>query len=244
MNRIFTLTLLAFITFIGHAAAQEGRVTITNLSLSDVLVVIDDKRCDDGNSNLTIRSLPAGDHILRISAIMKGAQPIGANFSGNGERVLYKDTITIKPHYDVDILVNRFEKVMIDEILVSDQQYRNEMNDRYDGKWLYQDEYTGDGVHMPLSRGAFYTLKQMMESQFSGAEGVKLAKEVISQNYVTAMQVKQLVDLVFRADDALELAKYAYPKTLNKNEFFVVYASFSRKNAREELSQFIKNYKE
>lgn len=244
MNRIFTLTLLALIIFMSRVTAQEGRLTITNLSLSDVLVVIDDKRCDDGNSNLTIRSLPAGDHILRISALMKGAQPIGANFSGNGERVLFKDTITIKPHYDVDILINRFEKVTIDELLVSDQRYRNELNDRYNDKWLFEDEYTGDGLHLPISRGAFYTLKQMMESQFTGAEGVKLAKEAISQNYVTAMQVKQLVDLVFRADDALELAKYAYAKTLNKNEFFVVYSSFSRKSAREELSQFIKDYKE
>jgi hypothetical protein len=49
---------------------------------------------------------------------------------------------------------------------------------------------------------------------------------------------------MFTSDDrALDLARYAYPRTVNKNEFFVVYTRFLRNGSRAKLVDFIKGYR-
>jgi hypothetical protein len=230
MTGIFTLAFLALTSLISRAADNEGCVTITNLAYYDVQIQIDGRHYDDGNRSITIRHFPGGAHYLKIYR------------TGTAEKVLYKDTITIKPQYDLDIVINRFEKVSIDELFIKDTNYPQGSND-YD-RWLYRDNYYGNAAGPVMSRGAFYTLQDMMQQELSGTERLKLAKHVIDRNYVTAMQVKELVNLFGSTDRALELAQYAYPKTINKNEFFVVYAAFTRKSARDKLMEFVTNYKE
>jgi hypothetical protein len=232
MKKFFTLVFLTLTISISRAADNEGCITVTNLGFYDVQVEIDGKHYDDGNRNITIRHLSAAGHYLKIFRVDKE------------EKILYADSITIKPQYDIDIVINRFEKVMIDELSVNDQHYRKDGYDRYDNRWSYHDSYYGEGIYPLLSRGAFYTLQDMMQQEISGTGRLKLVKQVIDKNYFTAMQVKELVSQFTSTDRALELAKYAYPKTINKNEFFIVYAAFTRRSAWDELEQFIKNYKE
>jgi hypothetical protein len=231
MSKIFTLACITLTSLISRAADNESNVTITNLALYDVQIQIDGRHYDDGNRSITLRHFPAGTHYLKIFR------------TDGGEKVLYKDSITIKPKYDVDIVINRFEKVSIDELYMNDTGYASESNDYYD-RWLYRDNNYGDAAGHAMSRGAFYTLQDIMQQELSGTERLKLAKHVIDRNYLTAMQVKELVNLFSSTDRALELAQYAYPKTINKNEFFVVYAAFTRKSSRDKLMEFVTNYKE
>jgi len=230
MSKIFTLAFIILSSLISRAAYNDGNITITNLTAYDVQIQIDGTHYDDGNRSITLRHFPSGTHYLKIFR------------SDKGERVLYKDSITIKPKYDVDIVINRFEKVSIDELFMNDTGYNQESNDYYD-RWLYRDNNYSNAACPTMSRSAFYTLQDMMQQELSGTERLKLAKHVIDQNYVTAMQVKELVSLFGNNDRALELAQYAYPKTINKNEFFVVYATFTRKSARDKLIEFVTNYK-
>lgn len=230
MSKIFTLAFITFISLISRGAENEGSITFTNLALYEVQIQIDGRNYDDGNRSISLRHFPSGTHYLKIFR------------TDGGEKILYKDSITIKAKYDVDIVINRFEKVSIDELYMNDTGYNMESNGYYD-RWLYRDNYYGDAACLTMSRSAFYTLQNMMQSETSATERLKLAKHVIDRNYLMAMQVKELVNL-FTTDRALELAQYAYPKTLNKNEFFVVYAAFTRKSSRDKLMEFVENYKE
>jgi hypothetical protein len=244
MKKKFTLTCLVIATLISRAASDEGRITITNLSYYDVLIEIDGKRYDDGNKNITIPYLQAGNHTLHIAQLPGRLQQESTAPSGNQEKVIYNNTITIRPEYHTDIVINRFNKVMVDELSMTDKQYLKDADNRYtDDRWMNADASWYSGTYRPLSRQAFYSLQELMGSELSGTKRLELAKEVIDQNYFTAMQVKLLADLFTSDERALEIAEYAYPKTINKNEFFVVYNRFVRGSSREKLADFIKKNK-
>lgn len=220
MSKIFTLACITLTSLISRAADNEGNVTITNLAPYDVQILVDGRHYDDGSRSITLRHFPSGTHYLKIFR------------TDRGEKILYNDSITIKAKYDVDIVINRFEKVSIDELFMNDTGYNQESNEYYD-RWLYRDNNYGNAARATLSRSAFYALQDMMQSEISGPELLKLAKHVIDQNYITSMQVKELVNLFGNTDRALELAQYAYPKTINKRTSSLLYTPLSPAKAQE-----------
>lgn len=250
MKTIFTLTFLVITTLTSRAASSDGRITITNLGFYDVLIEIDGKRYDNGSKTVNIPNIAWGHYTVKIVRLPGRTKGGG---STEQEKLLHNNSIWVKPRQHVDIVITRSGKVMTDEMSMDDQQYQygadtsidNGYGNRYDDRMIYGDMgYYYTGNNWPLSRSAFNALRELMSSEASGTKRLDLAKEVIDQNYVTAMQVKLLADLFTSDDRALELAQYAYPKTINKNEFFVVYTRFLGRKSREKLSTFVKNYKE
>ncbi len=66
---------------------------------------------------------------------------------------------------------------------------------------------------------------------------------MIDQNYFTAEQVKQLAQMYSFDNYKLDIAKYAYKNTLNKQDYFILYEVFQFSNSKEDLANYIRQFK-
>jgi len=68
------------------------------------------------------------------------------------------------------------------------------------------------------------------------------ARQMINSGYFTSAQVKQIVQLFSFDNDKLELAKLAYDKTVDKQNFYVVNDVFSSYSSKDELARYIRSH--
>lgn len=97
--------------------------------------------------------------------------------------------------------------------------------------------------YRPMNDQSFAALKETLARERFDNSRVTIAKQVIDQNLFTVDQVKQLVQMYSFDNYKLDLAKYAYKNTLNKQDYFMLYDVFQFSNSKEDLAAFIRNYK-
>jgi hypothetical protein len=71
---------------------------------------------------------------------------------------------------------------------------------------------------------------------------MRSATQVISTNYFTSEQVKDLLQLFTSENNKLELAKLAYDKTVDQRNYYVVNDVFSFSGSKDELARYIRNH--
>jgi len=72
---------------------------------------------------------------------------------------------------------------------------------------------------------------------------MNIAKQVLSTNYVTTAQVKEVLGFFSFENNKLDMAKYAYKNTIDKNEYYTVGDVFSFSSNKDELMEYIRNYR-
>jgi hypothetical protein len=65
----------------------------------------------------------------------------------------------------------------------------------------------------------------------------------IDENYFTSVQLKELLSLFSFENTKLEIAKYAYRKICDKQNFSVIYDAFQFESSVNELTEWLKNNK-
>jgi hypothetical protein len=71
---------------------------------------------------------------------------------------------------------------------------------------------------------------------------MKSATQIISTNYLTSQQVKEMLQLLSSEGNKLSLAELAYDRTVDKRNYFVVNDVFNYGSSKEELARFIRNH--
>ena len=240
MKTIFTL-LLATIFTTSAFAYDEGRLTVTVSTQADVQVVIDNRtyRLDDDNS-LVLNNVRAGQHSIQVYRNRGNNRNNGNNRNRNNRNdVLYSSTINVRPNYDVDIMINRFGKALVDE---RDLRYSNDgwgNNGNYGNGGYGNGSYGNNGYNQAMSDNEFNQLLQKIRGQWFGK--LNTAKDGINSNYFTTYQVKQILQLFSAENDKLELAKLAYRNTVDQRNYPQLYDVFAYQSSREELDQYIRN---
>ena len=70
------------------------------------------------------------------------------------------------------------------------------------------------------------------------------AKYGIDMNWFTSNQVLEICQLFSFENNKLDIAKYAYKKTCDKNNYIILYDIFSFISYQRELKDFVRSYKE
>jgi hypothetical protein len=219
MKKFFTLFLLACYTLLAQAQSTEGVFSFTNLSRQDILIEVDGKQYADCGAAMTIRNLSFGYYKVKV---------YGEKFRRNNtRRLLYDHGIWVRSRVFVDIIVNRFGKVFVDE---------QEVN----GRW--PDE--GDPpIVRAMNDQLFQTFFQTIKKEHFDDARMAIANPMIAQNYFTAEQVKQLVPLFSFDKNKLAMAKNLYGRTIDPENYFIVYDAFDFSSTKLDLVEYIKNYK-
>ena len=227
LSSLFSLSLLAY---------DGSRLSISTTSNKmDLKIEVDGRRFDMQNNSITLSNLNEGYHNVKI---FRDVKRTGFGF-GRKQDVIYQSSLYLKRGFHSDITVNRFGKVLVDERRI----------DRND-EWYNEDEYGDDrnngggwdnGYGNVMNTREFEFVKEQIRKEWLETNRLVSAKVIVDKNNFTAQQSKELVLLFGFENNKLEIAKYVYRKTVDKQNYFIVNEAFSFSSSRDELARFIRD---
>ena len=243
MKRLITLTLVIF-SVLG-ASAQFGQ-SVLNIRLNNnapMRVVIDGREAGPMTSAAHITNLNSGQHFLQVYTANR-------NWGhGNGhhhDRVIaYNGYIVLTGNAESWVTVfPEMQKVKFDNVVAFAPPVVNP------GKIRLQEQCNEFVNHapvapvrpigpLPMNPQAFESLKQTINN--AGFENTRLSifKQALAYNNFTTRQVRELMGLFWYESSKLEVAKLAYPKTLDQNNYYLVNNEFSFSGSVDELGNYI-----
>lgn len=223
LSSLFSLSLLAF---------DGSRLSISAPGTSTELKIeVDGRKFAMKNNSITVGYLGEGRHDVKI---YKEAKRGRGNF-GRRE-IIYQNAIFLKRGFHLDITVNRFGRVLVDErrIDVNDEWYNDE--DEY-----FDNDDNGWGRERSVMTGReMEQVKESLRKEWFENNRLTSAKFILDRNNVTVAQVKELMSLFVFENNKLELAKYAYRKTVDQKNYYQVMDALTFSSSKDELARFIR----
>jgi len=116
---------------------------------------------------------------------------------------------------------------------VNDEWYNDE-DEYYDnGGW-------GNGYNNIMTTREFNDVKDQLRKEWFENNRLNSAKFIIEKNSLTTSQVKELMLLFTFENNRLEIAKTAYRKTVDKQNYLSVNDALTFNSSKEELVRFIR----
>lgn len=222
IGSLFSLSLLAF---------DGSRLSISAPgTTSELKIEIDGRKFTMKNNSITVGYLGEGRHDVKI---YKEAKRRKGDFGRR--QVVYSNSIILKRGFHLDITVNRFGKVLVDERRMDyDDEWYNDEDEYFDSE-----EGWGNNRNIMTGR-ELEQVKESLRKEWFDNNRLTSAKFIIDKNNFTTAQVKELV-LLFTFDNSrLELAKYAYRKTVDQKNYYQVSELLTFSSSKEELARFIR----
>jgi hypothetical protein len=247
MKKTFTLLFAALISLSMYAYPSFSKISISSASNAQLRVMVDGKRYTGNDNSIMISNLQQGYHSVKVYQQARNRrQPIP--YSGNNKsnyRLVYSANVYVKPQYFVDITINRFGKAFIDEQPIGAGYYSDDDsdNDWNDNNWNDNNRDNNDYNSRAMNAQSFSNFKQSLSNESFDNTRMNIAKQVINSNYFTTAQIKEVLQLFSFENNKLELAKFAYKNTIDKNNYFSVADGFTFSNNKDELMRYIQNYR-
>ncbi|MES2429696.1 MAG: DUF4476 domain-containing protein [Bacteroidota bacterium] len=255
MKRTFTLLTTLLLSVAMYALPKQSTVTISTASNKNFVVYIDNKQYRVTDNAVELNNLSTGYHTLKIYQQQKNGKKNNQSNRINNLQLIYNNSFNVKPQYDIDIMINRFGKVLIDEQYMTNDNDNDRWNDRDDkrndnddwkdrdkDKWN-DDKWDDSRNHQAMDNRSFLQFKQTINNASFEDTKQSIAKQVISSNYFSSEQVKQILQLFSFENTKLDVAKYAYKYTIDKNNYYSLVDVFSFNSSKTELMQYIRDYK-
>ncbi len=90
-----------------------------------------------------------------------------------------------------------------------------------------------------LSNSRFNAFLQVVRDTKFGNDKIAVIKQQLRSTMITSEQVKRLLESFTFDNDRLEVAKFAYPRCVDPENYFMVYPVFQFQNSAQELRDFI-----
>ena len=229
MKKIFTL-LLSSLFSLSLLAFDGSRLSISAPGTSTELKVeINGRKFTMKNNSITLGYLGEGYHDVRIFKERR------RNGFGFGRReIVYSNSIFLKRGFHLDITVNRFGKVLDERRIDRRDEWYNDEDEYYDDNngW-------GHGNANVMSGREFEPVKESLRKEWFENNRLTSAKFIMDKNNMTTAQVKELMLLFSFESNRLEVAKYAYRKTVDKQNYYQLNEALTFSSSKEELARFI-----
>lgn len=100
--------------------------------------------------------------------------------------------------------------------------------------------YSGPiGCPWPMKNNDFNAAKNSIKKSSFEEDKLNTAKQVVRANCITTEQVKELMKLMSFEESKLDFAKFAYSRTYDPGNYFIVNEAFTFSSSVEQLSEFI-----
>jgi hypothetical protein len=244
------LVLLAFTVQV-RAGYNDGILSITNLSRQNVLIEIDGREFPYCNNALVLRDFTPGYH--RIKVYVERSYPVSRK-----RIMLFDKSVYVRPKYYVDLIINRFGRVLTDEQEITDSRFDEDGRENNNENNPPQPPRPGNGnprppgngfpkpvtvTPLPIADNTFASFIEAIRKESFDDSRMAIAMSGIDQHYFTSAQAKQVIALLSFESNKLDIAKYLYGKTTDPKNYFVVYSAFSFSKSKEELAEYIRSYK-
>ena len=224
LSSIFSLSLLAF---------DGNRLSVSVVSNKmDLKIEIDGKRYSMQQDNsFTLQNLREGNHTVKIYSEMKKRNGL---FAGKKQDVIFNSSVYLRRGYHTDITVNRFGKVFTDERRIDAN------DDWYESGYGYGDRDDNEGWSTVVSKEDFSFLKDEMRKEWQESARMEVAKTAMEGNRFTTSQVKELMYLFTFESNRVEIAKYAYRLTADKENYSDLIDILLMNSSKDDLARFIR----
>lgn len=92
---------------------------------------------------------------------------------------------------------------------------------------------------VPMCPDDFAQLKLTISNGSFESTRLSIFKQALAYNYFTSAQVRDLMDLFWFESSKLEMAKLAYPKTVDQHNYYIVNNGFSFSSSVNELGEYV-----
>lgn len=247
MKKIFTLLVIALTSIQVMARDLDGVLSITQIGKANYLVEVDGRIVNDRNGEIFLDNMAPGKHFVQVY-YWKETRSRGWFRNDRQKQFIYNNAIYVKPRTHTDIIINRFGKVFVDENMINDVYDRRDGDrdrdwDRDRDRGRDYDRDNRDGYFNAMDLRSFEMLVQTMKRESFDNGKTSIAFQAIDRNYFTSEQVKQLMNTMSFDKGKVEVAKAAYRKTIDKNNFFIVYDALSFSSSKAELVDFVRTSK-
>jgi hypothetical protein len=246
MKKIFTL-LISSVFSLSLLAFDGNRLNISTIgSNKNLKIEIDGRKILMPDNSITIRNLNEGYHQIKIFR-ENGRESRNGNGNGYeyGRRgdMIYNGSVFLRRGYVIDIIISRYGKVFTDENRIDrNNEWYNEDNE--DDDHFYDSENNGSGWNNGygnlMNAREFDQLKESLRKEWFENNRVTSVKTVIDKSNFTSQQVKELMLLFVFENNKLEVAKYAYRKTVDKQNYFLLNEVLTFSSSKDELARFIR----
>jgi hypothetical protein len=229
MKKIFTLIsgLALSLSLFAYDGTRLSFSTIGNAN--NYRFEIDGRKVDMRGNSITLKNLSEGTHNVRIFK----ERGRGGLFAKKTD-LIYASAIFICNGYHTDITLNRFDKVFVDERRIQPQDDWNG-DDNYD-----DDDSWESGYANVMSAKDFDMVKKQISSEWSERNRLNSAKVIVDKCNFTTQQVKELMQLFSFESNRLELAKYAFKKTVDQQNYYQLNDALTFQNSKDELARFVR----
>lgn len=257
MKKTSTLTFTLLMAAMISVSAQSSTLSINSNLQNGVRVSIDGSRYRVSNNGITINRLEPGTHRLQVYVTSGSFKPGRGN---DGGRLIYNGNLYVRPRHYVDVTINRFGRVFIDQRPLdnlydwSDHRWDNEPwnngrwdnddrdNDRWDNdRWDNDRWNNGRNNGRPMNAATFQRFLESVRNESFDNTRINIARQVIGANRISTEQLRQLLPLFSFEENKLEVAKYAYAYTTDPNNYFSVADSFGFSTSKDELMRYIRD---
>jgi len=90
-----------------------------------------------------------------------------------------------------------------------------------------------------MSNQAFNSLLNTLRNTSFDRNKIEISKHALSLNWVTAIQVRQLMWVFSFESSKLEIAKFAFNSTIDPENYFIVHDAFTFSSSSRELNRYI-----
>ncbi len=222
MKKLITTSVMLAVASISQAlCVNESTLSITSVDGSLITVSVDRAPFSNPTTQVFLGGLMAGNHHINIKSISGNAwYPV--------YRTVYSGMVFIPQSSEVMSIVHHaiFQIISSRPIIQPPTVYE-------------QPHYYPYQECQPVDDYRFNEILQSIRSRSFESTRLTMARQFIDNNYLTSRQVAQMMSLMTFESGKLELAKYAYAKTTDKSNYFLVNDKFTFESSINSLARFI-----
>jgi hypothetical protein len=228
------MTMIALVVLTQFAMARDNG-SILNLRISNnapFRVFIDGQAVGGVGKVATIDRLSAGEHLLEVYPMGNGRKGHGRSRNFKGMIVLARNTesfVTVYPEY---------RQVKFDRVVALNNPRWND-GPHHHYQPMPEPHAVAPVGPMPMSQADFQQLKRTIDQGSFESTKLNIFQQALAYNYFTSGQVREVMNLFSFESSKLEVAKIAYPKTLDQNNYYLVNNEFAFSSSVSELGNYI-----
>jgi hypothetical protein len=237
----------------GRFNNTNSALLVNGFSQNRYLVSIDNNYQNQNNTNnvITVGSLSSGNHNIIIYELKASV------FGSQRQEQIYSSVLYFKQGIETIININFNGQVSINErqIIYNGNNGSNGNNGNgygYGKKWRKhrrcnddgQNNYpmgSGYGYNQQMNEYDFNNMKQFVQKESFDDRRMNIAKQAADRNYFSTTQVKSLMNIFSFDEGKLELAKYFYSRTTDRNNYYQLTDALTFGMNKDALLQYIRN---
>ena len=212
-------------------------------------VAFDDQKPQEARSIYTLKNIPEGRHLIRVFQRMANTPP------NKPPMLIFEDRIEINDRREIFAYIDAKGRYRIHQII----HLSNDANNPY----LQPEPTPEQPNYVPeqpqnspqiqpvnpvptpaptanvMSNEQFNNLRNAVKDSNFDDQRLEIAKQGIKANTLSIEQIRALIDVFSFESSKVEIAKFAYNYTPDKNRYAEIYSAFKFSSSTDEVIKYI-----